>query len=188
MDISQTTMMMMGLLDYFDAIAVFVTVSTVLYATLRKLTERAQLLAVACAQTQKFYADVDNLFREPDLPDDLKSVLYDLLFAVTDDRKGRIAFKAIVGRPRNPKPVANNWLADAVADLRKKDPELSNRFIDALRVGLSSLLATYATSIGRGPVEIVKTTNDQSELTRAAQRMERKFKEQSFLLGSPAHA
>lgn len=145
------------------------------YLLINRLTFRGDLLAVASAATKRFYSQADELFREPDLPDDLKSVLYDVLLAVTKDDLGRLVCQDILRA--DDRPRRDSALAASLKVLRRDHPAVAAKFFDVVRLGVSSILFSHGYSMRHAAITIAKTANDQSGLVRAAEALERTLDE-----------
>jgi hypothetical protein len=139
------------------------------------LTFRGDLLAVAGAATKKFYSQADELFTEPNLPNDLKSVLYDVLLAVTRDDIGKVVCRDIIKEDDSVR--RDSGLEASLDALIRDQPSIAAKFLDVMRLGMTSILYSHAYSMPRAAVTIAKTTNDQSGLVRAAEVLERKLGE-----------
>lgn len=136
----------------------------------RRFRQRAAIFRLAYDATASFYAQADELFKEPELPDTLKAVLYDVLLAVTKDDVGQIAFDAI--SYADAPPPAGSPLSEAVEELYTKHPVLAGRFFDALRSGIVSVVCSHAHSDHSISATIVKAISSV-EVVKKAELVER---------------
>jgi hypothetical protein len=175
MNLPMTTMLDVLMDRSVELVLAAVPVGLASYLLINRLTFRGDLLAVASAATRKFYSQADELFTESNLPDDLKSVLYDVVLAVTKDDIGRLVCQDIM--KADDRPHKDSGLEASLRTLIRDHPGIASRFLDAVRLGMTSILYSHAYSMRRAAITIAKTTNDQSGLVRAAEALERKLGE-----------
>jgi predicted transposase YbfD/YdcC len=148
------------------------------YLLINRLMFRGDLLAVASAATKKFYSQADELFRDPNLPEDLKALLYDMLLAVTKDDVGKLVCQALVKVDDRPRARRDGGLEASLKTLIREHPGVAAKFLDVVRLAVTSIVYSHAYPMRRAAIAVAKTAaNDQSGLVRAVEALERKLGE-----------
>jgi hypothetical protein len=161
--------------NWLIAAVLFVIIS---YDIINHWNARAYVYRVAQSATRDFYATADLLLAHPNVPETLKTVLYDLLVAVTDDKLGKRAFDIImrVATEGTGSPSRHaNSLRAALGELRQQHPDLADQLIDAFRDGFWAIVCGHGHADSKVTITGVRTTSHNDLLVKVAGVIEKQI-------------
>lgn len=141
---------------------------------------QAEAYAVAKQATENFYILVDELLKDPETPEAIKTLLYDVLIIVTEDEIGQKACQRFMNmmttEHEEPHADSNSLLNRELESLSSSRTDLYNKVLEALREGIYSVIYSHAYTLRssrsmRVTMTMAKTTR-RSQLVKTAETFE----------------
>ncbi len=156
-------------------IAIGLAVLLWLHSRADRSMAQATCLRAARQATQEFYELADRLMKDPATPDQVKHMLYDMTFALTEQKAGKVAFDALLkameriedqGKTMTPPDT----MSAELGKLRNHRGDLYDDTLNALRSAIAGLVLSHGSD--HKQVEI-RATRNSSVLLAISSKIDR---------------
>ena len=121
---------------------VFVIAAGLIYIVngqIKLLRTRGLILKRAHHHLCEFYLAVDGVLLSDQVPEGLKSTLFDILVVVSDDDVGSEVYKSLAASPER----ARSTPLDGLLEFMQTKPELEEQVFSAIRHGVAALILSH---------------------------------------------
>jgi len=145
----------------------------------RGLRKKATCLEASREATSDFYDFAEEIFADENSPDWMREIVGTLMVAVTNDKEGRVALKSLLSvmsqfPDHDNFALRNSKFSSDLENLRKINGELYDKFNDALRMALFSIMFAHGPDLVDVNFEL-EIAGQQSLLQRLARNLTREF-------------